>query len=1012
MGAAVGRRATDLEPLQPLLKKCIGFLETEVFPSTVETSRPRVQLERVTIWLGIKALLGFLEPPAFEEGILERYPIFLSISLEALQDGEHEKQRRHVIYFLLHQVTVSSNFSILMRKKACQIAILIIHRGYKMIPSCPPFECPHMWGPCLVSSLKDSSLHNSLRQPAFDLIQTIIVSDAAVLVTSMLNRNTPPTISKSMSSEFNDEDEDGLLFARDGEEEESCWKEFSVQSRVSSQEFGEWKCIPMLWFDVLVEIDPLVLPVSFSKAVFWALSRLSMVEPDNTTQMALPAGYWLSTCASEISHLFGWKVPTGSDDGGDGKESKNSIKVSTVCGILIKTFKRLAAHYVVQMEQGELRKQWTWEPRMSESLILLLVDPDDVQMDCVLLNFQTLHHFFFVLCKLLKEGFASSPTLPGNSSDDPSMSRFSSQGGFLRHPVFDSVPNNVDLHLANADLSVWEEFSCLIAGIAWPSIQKCLAEGKAFIDHKISQMTCIRLLEILPVVFERLLSSFHKVAWNSRMMFYSFIDYKWLNDLADWGRSSLAVIVRYWKQTVVSLVGLLKQSCSDSYTSVIRGIEKLMSYETIAMDELREQVSCLSVLLYDGGSSVVKDMNLKSDALVSEDLSFRRKFSAQDAKPSSSEDVDVQILDSVSSANKRDIDAIIVLSDDETQMEVSANEAFLSNERASQCVLGGKTAAAEGISHGDLAKMNVSTNDTSEDPIGDFQRADAPDRASFVPQKLDSDTLSGKLDPAHLVKPKAIVSNKKDVNIKRCVNDFLSFHCNSNLRNSSGETVSSKSMDQECINKSLETSDNVIKELVRDAEDDPWEFGLKSSRRQQSYAMKSSTSGPKRQVIKLNLTVENRSGYLRRLEGGVKRFKPPKLDEWYRPILEIDYFATVGLASASEKDNQTASKLKEVPVSFQSPDQYVDIFRPLVLEEFKAQLNNTSSSEEMCCGTLSILSVERIDDFHFVRCVHDDGDPAGSRSFSENDLILFTRQPLQNSSHDVHVVGKKIIEFD
>ena len=40
-------------------------------------------------------------------------------SLEALQDGEHEKQRRHFIYFLLHQVTVSSNFSILMRKKAC-----------------------------------------------------------------------------------------------------------------------------------------------------------------------------------------------------------------------------------------------------------------------------------------------------------------------------------------------------------------------------------------------------------------------------------------------------------------------------------------------------------------------------------------------------------------------------------------------------------------------------------------------------------------------------------------------------------------------------------------------------------------------------------------------------------------------------------------------------------------------------------------------------------------------------
>lgn len=42
-------------------------------------------------------------------------------SLEALQDGEHEQQRRHFIYFLLHQVNVSRNFSSLMRKKACQV---------------------------------------------------------------------------------------------------------------------------------------------------------------------------------------------------------------------------------------------------------------------------------------------------------------------------------------------------------------------------------------------------------------------------------------------------------------------------------------------------------------------------------------------------------------------------------------------------------------------------------------------------------------------------------------------------------------------------------------------------------------------------------------------------------------------------------------------------------------------------------------------------------------------------
>lgn len=39
---------------------------------------------------------------------------------------------------------------------------------------------------------------------------------------------------------------------------------------------------------------------------------------------------------------------------------------------------RLTAHFLVQIRQGELRSQWTWEPLMSESLILSLLDPNDV----------------------------------------------------------------------------------------------------------------------------------------------------------------------------------------------------------------------------------------------------------------------------------------------------------------------------------------------------------------------------------------------------------------------------------------------------------------------------------------------------------------------------------------------------------------------------------------------------------------------------------------------------------
>ncbi|KAL2522849.1 P-loop containing nucleoside triphosphate hydrolase superfamily protein [Forsythia ovata] len=120
-----------------------------------------------------------------------------------------------------------------------------------------------------------------------------------------------------------------------------------------------------------------------------------------------------------------------------------------------------------------------------------------------------------------------------------------------------------------------------------------------------------------------------------------------------------------------------------------------------------------------------------------------------------------------------------------------------------------------------------------------------------------------------------------------------------------------------------------IKEMIWDTEDDPWEFSFfKPLRSQQTSVTKHITYGPKRQVIQLNLHVENRSGSLR-LDVGVRRFKPPRLDDWYRPIIELDFFVVVGLESGNDEADQNASKLKEVPVSFHSHDEYLEIFRPL-----------------------------------------------------------------------------------
>ena len=89
-------------------------------------------------------------------------------------------------------------------------------------------------------------------------------------------------------------------------------------------------------------------------------------------------------------------------------------------------------------------------------------------------------------------------------------------------------------------------------------------------------MTCVRLLEILPVVFERLWPSWIKLSGSFGMSDIAF-DFSWLHDLVDWGKSKLKVVIVYWRRTVGSLLKLLKGSCNTSAALTIRTIEDLLS---------------------------------------------------------------------------------------------------------------------------------------------------------------------------------------------------------------------------------------------------------------------------------------------------------------------------------------------------------------------------------------------------------------------------------------------------
>lgn len=55
------------------------------------------------------------------------------------------------------------------------------------------------------------------------------------------------------------------------------------------------------------------------------------------------------------------------------------------------------------------------------------------------------------------------------------------------------------------------------------------------------------------------------------------LDFRWLLDLMDWGKSSLKVVVVYWKRTLPSLLNLLKGSFCKSDLSTIITIENLIS---------------------------------------------------------------------------------------------------------------------------------------------------------------------------------------------------------------------------------------------------------------------------------------------------------------------------------------------------------------------------------------------------------------------------------------------------
>lgn len=426
------------------------------------------------------------------------------------------------------------------------------------------------------------------------------------------------------------------------------------------------------------------------------------------------------------------------------------------------------------------------------------------------------------------------------------------------------------------------------------------------------------------------------------------------------------------------------------------------------MNELTKQVARLSVSLVDGSYTDLKKTSVDSKCLPGEEFVRADNSLAEAATPFSRVGKRMHTPD-LKTVVGEERSNLIAHSGHERETATSAGADINSCVNFDPELVGriaGRVVYSDPVKKIDPRKISQ--------PVDLCLDLDIP--------RLELNALHARKD-SPLVKSKAIEPKNKETdikchlnytNLKSKENSYVTSELHSAVGSSSYGGVSMRESDGEADERVIKPNDTVLKELVNETRSDRESAFLTSARRQQSFSIKTSFSGPKRKVIQLGLPVENRSNALR-LDDGVKRFKAVRLDDWYRPILECNYFLTVGLTTAGEGNNDSLSKLKEVPVCFQSVDEYVEIFRPLILEEFKAQLQSSfqeiTSLEEISCGSLSVMSVERIDDFHFIRCVHEDVDSSGSKSCADNDLILLTRQPLRNSCPDIHMVGKVKFTF-
>lgn len=132
------------------------------------------------------------------------------------------------------------------------------------------------------------------------------------------------------------------------------------------------------------------------------------------------------------------------------------------------------------------------------------------------------------------------------------------------------------------------------------------------------------------------------------------------------------------------------------------------------------------------------------------------------------------------------------------------------------------------------------------------------------------------------------------------------------------------------------------------------------------------------------LTSEQQTSHLSRLQ---------------QEILPWDYYR-IGTSEEEDAVKPAGNRtLREVPQTFTSVDEYVNVFEPLVLEECAAQLGRTDDDEDQRAAVIgAVEKSERVNGFHVVRFALRE---EAAREFRDNDVFLLSKfDPFEDEEFD------------